>query len=141
MEVIAGGLAAAGACLFTNPMEVVKNRLQLQVTYFTQLLEQENSLKPPQDQQPFANLFSGYQDPKLQKDKQTDIVLLLYKRNWMSIICLSVQACMFVCLIFELIWFSFTLKRFIGLVYIGTINCGSISDCISVLSIFPFRVN
>jgi len=30
MEIIAGGLAAAGACLFTNPMEVVKNRLQLQ---------------------------------------------------------------------------------------------------------------
>eukprot|EP00088_Acartia_fossae_P002960 TRINITY_DN11230_c0_g1_i1.p1 TRINITY_DN11230_c0_g1~~TRINITY_DN11230_c0_g1_i1.p1 ORF type:complete len:299 (-),score=15.17 TRINITY_DN11230_c0_g1_i1:124-1020(-) len=30
MEVIAGGLSAAGACFFTNPMEVVKNRLQLQ---------------------------------------------------------------------------------------------------------------
>ena len=26
MEVMAGGLAASAACVFTNPMEVVKNR-------------------------------------------------------------------------------------------------------------------
>ena len=26
MEVIAGGLSASAACVFTNPMEVVKNR-------------------------------------------------------------------------------------------------------------------
>ena len=30
MEVLAGGLAASLACIFTNPLEVVKNRLQLQ---------------------------------------------------------------------------------------------------------------
>ena len=30
MEVLAGGLAASVACIFTNPLEVVKNRLQLQ---------------------------------------------------------------------------------------------------------------
>ena len=30
MEVLAGGLSAATACMFTNPLEVVKNRLQLQ---------------------------------------------------------------------------------------------------------------
>lgn len=30
MEVVAGGLAASISCIFTNPMEVVKNRLQLQ---------------------------------------------------------------------------------------------------------------
>ena len=30
MEVLAGGLAASAACIFTNPLEVVKNRLQLQ---------------------------------------------------------------------------------------------------------------
>lgn len=30
MEIMAGGLAAATACVFTNPLEVVKNRLQLQ---------------------------------------------------------------------------------------------------------------
>ena len=30
MEVLAGGLAASAACVFTNPLEVVKNRLQLQ---------------------------------------------------------------------------------------------------------------
>ena len=30
MEVVAGGVAASAACVFTNPMEVVKNRLQLQ---------------------------------------------------------------------------------------------------------------
>lgn len=30
MEVVAGGLAASAACVFTNPLEVVKNRLQLQ---------------------------------------------------------------------------------------------------------------
>ena len=30
MEVVAGGLSASAACVFTNPMEVVKNRLQLQ---------------------------------------------------------------------------------------------------------------
>jgi len=30
MEILAGGLSAAGACCFTNPLEVVKNRLQLQ---------------------------------------------------------------------------------------------------------------
>ena len=30
MEVLAGGVSAAAACVFTNPMEVVKNRLQLQ---------------------------------------------------------------------------------------------------------------
>ena len=28
MEVVAGGMSAAAACVFTNPMEVVKNRLQ-----------------------------------------------------------------------------------------------------------------
>ena len=28
MEVMAGGLAASAACVFTNPMEVVKNRSQ-----------------------------------------------------------------------------------------------------------------
>ena len=30
MEVVAGGVSAAAACVFTNPMEVVKNRLQVQ---------------------------------------------------------------------------------------------------------------
>ena len=30
MEVLAGGVAASVACIFTNPLEVVKNRLQLQ---------------------------------------------------------------------------------------------------------------
>jgi len=30
MEVVAGGMSAAAACVFTNPMEVVKNRLQVQ---------------------------------------------------------------------------------------------------------------
>ena len=30
MEVVAGGLSASAACVFTNPMEVVKNRLQVQ---------------------------------------------------------------------------------------------------------------
>ena len=29
MEVMAGGLAASAACVFTNPMEVVKNRSKL----------------------------------------------------------------------------------------------------------------
>lgn len=31
MEYAFGGLAACGACLFTNPLDVVKTRLQLQV--------------------------------------------------------------------------------------------------------------
>jgi len=30
MEILAGGCSAVGACFFTNPLEVVKNRLQLQ---------------------------------------------------------------------------------------------------------------
>ena len=30
MEVVAGGLSASAACVFTNPLEVVKNRLQVQ---------------------------------------------------------------------------------------------------------------
>ena len=30
MELLAGGLSASAACVFTNPLEVVKNRLQLQ---------------------------------------------------------------------------------------------------------------
>ena len=30
MEILAGGLAAGGACFFTNPMDVVKTRLQVQ---------------------------------------------------------------------------------------------------------------
>ena len=29
MEVIAGGLSASAACVFTNPMEVVKNRSRI----------------------------------------------------------------------------------------------------------------
>lgn len=31
MEYACGGLAACGACLFTNPLDVIKTRLQLQV--------------------------------------------------------------------------------------------------------------
>lgn len=31
MEYAFGGLAACGACLFTNPLDVIKTRLQLQV--------------------------------------------------------------------------------------------------------------
>ena len=29
-ECVTGGLAASGACLFSNPLEVVKTRMQLQ---------------------------------------------------------------------------------------------------------------
>ena len=31
MEYAFGGLAACGACLFTNPLDVIKTRMQLQV--------------------------------------------------------------------------------------------------------------
>ena len=37
MEVMAGGLAASAACVFTNPMEVVKNR---SINFTSRSLEQ-----------------------------------------------------------------------------------------------------
>lgn len=37
MEVMAGGLAASAACVFTNPMEVVKNR---SINFTSRLIEQ-----------------------------------------------------------------------------------------------------
>lgn len=37
MEVMAGGLAASAACVFTNPMEVVKNR---SIKFISRLIEQ-----------------------------------------------------------------------------------------------------
>lgn len=38
MEYAFGGLAACGACLFTNPLDVVKTRMQLQAYYICQNL-------------------------------------------------------------------------------------------------------
>ena len=39
MEYAFGGLAACGACLFTNPLDVVKTRMQLQVSAICQFLQ------------------------------------------------------------------------------------------------------
>ena len=33
MEYAFGGLSACGACLLTNPLDVIKTRMQLQVSY------------------------------------------------------------------------------------------------------------
>ncbi len=58
MEIIAGGLAAAGACLFTNPMEVVKNRLQLQVNMILRVIPQTSARPLSRSKGSRSQLFS-----------------------------------------------------------------------------------